>query len=107
MAYNLLYLYVEVKEMAENRLAKQVMTEFAEQDKVNAYLESLKQRYGRFAIAHEFGKCWLIIIEATKASILLDPKGEELGKWEQSNTRAWGNACNIIQARNRKGEMPW
>lgn len=82
--------------MAQNGLAKQVMAEFAEQDKINAYFDSLKQRYGRFAIAHEFGRCWLIIIDATKATILLDPKGKELGKWEQGNRRAWGEACDII-----------
>jgi len=88
--------------MAKDRLTKQVMVEFAKQDKINAYLNSLEQRYGRFAIAHEFGRCWLIIIDATKETILLDPKGKDLGKWEQGNRRAWGEACDIILDRDRK-----
>lgn len=79
-----------------NKLEKQVQREFSKQDKENAKLADLNERYGSFVIYHEFGKCWLGKI-ADGGFVLTDAGGKELKRWA-SGVNGWAEACDIINA---------
>lgn len=80
--------------MAQDKLAKQVIKEFAEQDKENTKLVSLEKKYGQFIVCHEFGKCWLGKV-ADGGFILVDRAGKELKRWS-AGVNCWAEACDII-----------
>ena len=80
-----------------DKLSEQVQRGFAKQDKINAKLVNLVNKYGSFIIYYKFGDCWLGKI-GDGGYVLIDAKGKELKRWN-ANINCWAEACDIIEDR--------
>ena len=83
-----------------DKLNQAVMKQFQAQDKENAKLADLENRYSGFIIYHEFGKCWLGKT-GDGGFALVDAQGKELKRWS-AGVNCWAEVCDIIKAEGKE-----